>query len=1035
MNINTSLTAFGKVVLALTSRGNLHIPYRDSKLTRILQDSMGGNSKTTMIGTIGLVSVYSFFFQPPPHNGVFAVPPSVSSLSMPAASYLSYLYHICADVRATLMTSWHILFRPMSSAYLEAVTTLKFANRAKSIKNVAQVNKDNSESAMLTAMQAEIQRLHAELAAKQSVREAAPAPLVDLDEYVQLLEASERSKADKETIAGELQLRQQEVERAEREKEEHMRKIMELEGQLVAGGTQVEETEEFKAAVAKEKSRLEEEAVSKQSEIEMERLRLEEEKAEFERERQLFRKVSQATLVKVQKKNNSGMGGVALSALQSRGGSNGAGPAHLSVSANNGMQNHAGNGSGPPSPRPPGQIPGRFYPAGRGGRGGPMGGRGRGGRGWSPGRGPPPWQGRGRGGRAPGQARPAPPDGSAGAGIRRASSASQMAGTAAAAAASGGGNTVPPGSPKPPRLHRRASGSGGGGGNAAVSAAVAFTRPPNQRHSGGGGGDSSDDSDNPLDRVAVGGWTNPGDGGGGAKMRRSVDDDEGGSPSGHHGMDRVGDTRKSSLAEESETEAALEQYAAALQDPRSGIPLGTRRSRLTSYKMCFSGADAAGWFMANMEGITTASRAQVVGQQLLDLGVVTHVRHSQQFQVSDSELYQFRGQRASDARMPETSALSRVGSASSLSSRSSTGTLTSLSRSKSWGSQSSLLSMRSVSSSTSYSSLAPTGEHYEAVFDDDAESGKSPLHVAAGKGDVGTMRRLIGDYGIENIDSQGRTPLMYAVIGNKGKACKLLVKLGADINGRDDLGNTPLIWGACRGTRDSLKELLKMGADVASADNEGRSAIHWSTKLKRVDCLDLLLRCAYRVVVNKKDGEQLTALHWAVMCDNASHAHALLKSQADPIVGDGEGRSPLHYAVSRGAMACLHMLLEQCRSAVNQPDALGRTPLHTACNEGTDETIALLLSTPGIDVNAADHRLTTPLHWAAVVNRPDVCSALLKVGARLMVRDATGLSPLHYATERGHLDCANIMQRFGGSAAANRPVLGGGIASPPMGSR
>jgi len=361
--------------------------------------------------------------------------------------------------------------------------------------------------------------------------------------------------------------------------------------------------------------------------------------------------------------------------------------------------------------------------------------------------------------------------------------------------------------------------------------------------------------------------------------------------------------------------------------------------------------------------------------------------------------------------------------------------LTSLSRSKSWGSQSSLLSMRSVSSSTSYSSLAPTGEHYEAVFDDDAESGKSPLHVAAGKGDVGTMRRLIGDYGIENIDSQGRTPLMYAVIGNKGKACKLLVKLGADINGRDDLGNTPLIWGACRGTRDSLKELLKMGADVASADNEGRSAIHWSTKLKRVDCLDLLLRCAYRVVVNKKDGEQLTALHWAVMCDNASHAHALLKSQADPIVGDGEGRSPLHYAVSRGAMACLHMLLEQCRSAVNQPDALGRTPLHTACNEGTDETIALLLSTPGIDVNAADHRLTTPLHWAAVVNRPDVCSALLKVGARLMVRDATGLSPLHYATERGHLDCANIMQRFGGSAAANRPVLGGGIASPPMGSR
>lgn len=49
VDINRSLSAFGKVVLALTSRGSQHIPYRESKLTRILQDSLGGNSKTTMI--------------------------------------------------------------------------------------------------------------------------------------------------------------------------------------------------------------------------------------------------------------------------------------------------------------------------------------------------------------------------------------------------------------------------------------------------------------------------------------------------------------------------------------------------------------------------------------------------------------------------------------------------------------------------------------------------------------------------------------------------------------------------------------------------------------------------------------------------------------------------------------------------------------------------------------------------------------------------------------------------------------------------
>jgi kinesin family protein 5 len=49
-NINKSLTALGLVINALTE-GATHIPYRDSKLTRILQESLGGNSKTSLIIT------------------------------------------------------------------------------------------------------------------------------------------------------------------------------------------------------------------------------------------------------------------------------------------------------------------------------------------------------------------------------------------------------------------------------------------------------------------------------------------------------------------------------------------------------------------------------------------------------------------------------------------------------------------------------------------------------------------------------------------------------------------------------------------------------------------------------------------------------------------------------------------------------------------------------------------------------------------------------------------------------------------------
>lgn len=50
-NINRSLSALGNVINALTDKKYTHVPYRDSKLTRMLQESLGGNAKTSLIVT------------------------------------------------------------------------------------------------------------------------------------------------------------------------------------------------------------------------------------------------------------------------------------------------------------------------------------------------------------------------------------------------------------------------------------------------------------------------------------------------------------------------------------------------------------------------------------------------------------------------------------------------------------------------------------------------------------------------------------------------------------------------------------------------------------------------------------------------------------------------------------------------------------------------------------------------------------------------------------------------------------------------
>jgi kinesin family protein 15 len=117
-NINRSLSALGNVIMALADMSDgkaRHVHYRDSKLTFLLKDSLGGNSKTAIISNIS----------------------------------------------------------PADTNFGETLSTLKFAQRAKLIKTRAILNEDTNGS--MDQLRAEIKRLKAEVAAAKGKS----APLTD----------------------------------------------------------------------------------------------------------------------------------------------------------------------------------------------------------------------------------------------------------------------------------------------------------------------------------------------------------------------------------------------------------------------------------------------------------------------------------------------------------------------------------------------------------------------------------------------------------------------------------------------------------------------------------------------------------------------------------------------------------------------------------------------------------------------------------------------------------------------------------------
>lgn len=94
---------------------------------------------------------------------------------------------------------------------------------------------------------------------------------------------------------------------------------------------------------------------------------------------------------------------------------------------------------------------------------------------------------------------------------------------------------------------------------------------------------------------------------------------------------------------------------------------------------------------------------------------------------------------------------------------------------------------------------------------------------------------------IDELDAQGRTPLLIALEEKDGKMVNLLLEQGADPNAVGEGRAAPLIVAAQAGNLEWMRQLLKAGADVDATDADGRTVLHRMVENGQEEEFDLLL--------------------------------------------------------------------------------------------------------------------------------------------------------------------------------------------------
>ena len=340
----------------------------------------------------------------------------------------------------------------------------------------------------------------------------------------------------------------------------------------------------------------------------------------------------------------------------------------------------------------------------------------------------------------------------------------------------------------------------------------------------------------------------------------------------------------------------------------------------------------------------------------------------------------------------------------------------------------------------------------EANIEARDEDGNRPLQLAIRRENMEMLEFLLNrKANIEARDEDGNTPLQLAVKSKTPKIVALLLDKGAEVNARNFNKNTPLHNVILNRNispleQDTLVEvLLKKGANTNIQNDQGKTPFGLFK-----ENYDLKNRKAYwqlfSAELNKRDkndkglfdnylGSFISMSYLDSRCSEKKNRasqktrwkglqkrrmNKLLESKlwvgakiedvtkvfdegGDIDAPDGNGWTPLHWAVVHSKRPEIVSLLLDRRADIEARDNNGCTPLHMAVHSKRPEIVSLLLD-KGADIEACDKNGCTPIHVAVKSKTVQIIALLLDKRANIEARNENELTPLHFSV----LACENL---------------------------